>query len=1002
MIQVQYGWNEDADGVILSRKVVDQLGEHPKYVAVNIQDAWVIVQVSAELASTSTCNLGILGAGGPQWSLLTRVIQPVPLEMVILSVVSIAQSATFEYAMDKGMVVRQGDELVADFGGYAHVVQAEPSRQGVLTPDTRIVLFESVAELEDGMQEEEEEEEPEEDIQMNGDEIDFTEFKHGMRRVVCTTAALERPKDDFMVQPRPISSEDSEARVYVSVQTLARLGCFAGDSVLVSALDAAQRQQKRNLHVYVHEEHHNRALLPPILLYNLGCPAALSIIYDPEHTAPLQIASKVTLSRVASPVSTERVMQDALVAGLKRFFEHHSRVVIKGDLVAVPINEALAPAFDSDTIMTTRPTAVAWYAVIEIEVGSAQDELMAVIVKPSVTRMVQTGETTQQRIPSASLPWQSYFNLDLLSCPVPLPTTSIFPSITSYITTSIESKHYNYTLPPCSILLHGKRGVGKMTALSWICASLGVHFFPINCYDILGDTSSRTETSLRARWERAQACAPCVIVLNHLNAIAHSKEEASTAHDYSIRFVLAELIASSPVDLVVVGVASDRDKLDDGAASVFRYELPMNVPDEGERLDILKRLLQDVQLAPDVNLANVAQRTAALVPCDLVDLVDRFHCAVADSVDVLLDRHPHLTRESVILSGVTFTAAHFESAIMQVRNNFSDSVGAPKVGLPCLSYACTNCQIPNVGWEDVGGLSSVKQDIMDTIQLPLDHPELFAAGLKKRSGILLYGPPGTGKTLLAKAVATSFSLNFFSVKGPELLNMYIGESEANVRRVFQKARDARPCVVFFDELDSVAPKRGNQGDSGGVMDRIVSQLLAELDGMGSGEGVFVIGATNRPDLLDPALLRPGRFDKMLYLGISNTHDQQLHILKALVRKIDLADDVDLAAIVESCPTIFTGADFYALVSDAQLYAMTRVAQRVDALVKQSDPPVSTAYYFDKIATPADTLVQVTQADFERARQGVQGSVSSAEMQHYNSVRDEFDGRTDPAKGKGKA
>jgi peroxin-6 len=187
------------------------------------------------------------------------------------------------------------------------------------------------------------------------------------------------------------------------------------------------------------------------------------------------------------------------------------------------------------------------------------------------------------------------------------------------------------------------------------------------------------------------------------------------------------------------------------------------------------------------------------------------------------------------------------AALGAARSSYSESIGAPK--------------IPNVTWDDVGGLASVKNDILDTIQLPLQHPELFASGMKQRSGILLYGPPGTGKTLLAKAVATSCSLNFFSVKGPELLNMYIGESEANVRRIFQRAREAKPCCVFFDELDSVAPKRGNQGDSGGVMDRIVSQLLAELDGMAEGSGasdVFVIGATNRPDLLDPALLRPGR------------------------------------------------------------------------------------------------------------------------------------------------
>lgn len=202
---------------------------------------------------------------------------------------------------------------------------------------------------------------------------------------------------------------------------------------------------------------------------------------------------------------------------------------------------------------------------------------------------------------------------------------------------------------------------------------------------------------------------------------------------------------------------------------------------------------------------------------------------------------------SAIHVGLPILNADFEDALNKARSSLADAIGAPK--------------IPNVSWDDVGGLADVKSDILDTIQLPLERPELFAEGLKKRSGILLYGPPGTGKTLLAKAVATSCSLNFFSVKGPELLNMYVGESEANVRRVFQKARDAQPCVIFMDELDSIAPKRGNQGDSGGVMDRIVSQLLAELDGMAEGKGgagVFVMAATNRPDLLDPALLRPGR------------------------------------------------------------------------------------------------------------------------------------------------
>lgn len=291
---------------------------------------------------------------------------------------------------------------------------------------------------------------------------------------------------------------------------------------------------------------------------------------------------------------------------------------------------------------------------------------------------------------------------------------------------------------------------------------------------------------------------------------------------------------------------------------------------------------------------------------------------------------------------------------------------------------------------------------MDTIEMPLKYPQLFASGIKKRSGILFYGPPGTGKTLMAKAIATSFSLNFFSVKGPELLNMYIGESEANVRRVFQKARDAKPCVVFFDELDSVAPKRGNQGDSGGVMDRIVSQLLAELDGMSEGgDGVFVIGATNRPDLLDEALLRPGRFDKMLYLGVSDTHEKQRTILQALTRKFDLSSQVDLAKIAEKCPFTFTGADFYAMSSDAMLNAMTRTAGEVDEKIaaynkereENGEPPISIRSWFQNVATEEDTHVQVTEQDFDKARNDLVPSVSADELAHYRRVREMFEGKS---------
>lgn len=188
-------------------------------------------------------------------------------------------------------------------------------------------------------------------------------------------------------------------------------------------------------------------------------------------------------------------------------------------------------------------------------------------------------------------------------------------------------------------------------------------------------------------------------------------------------------------------------------------------------------------------------------------------------------------------------------------------------------------RIPEVKWDDVGGLASAKEDITQTIMLPIEKPHLFKNGLTQRSGLLFYGPPGTGKTLLAKAIATECQMNFISVKGPELLNMYVGESEKNVREVFERARENLPCIVFFDELDSLAPARG-KGDSGSsqVMDRIVAQLLTEIDGVGKKPGLFTIGATNRPDLLDSALLRTGRFDKMIYLGVAKTVAEKVKIM----------------------------------------------------------------------------------------------------------------------------
>lgn len=277
-------------------------------------------------------------------------------------------------------------------------------------------------------------------------------------------------------------------------------------------------------------------------------------------------------------------------------------------------------------------------------------------------------------------------------------------------------------------------------------------------------------------------------------------------------------------------------------------------------------------------------------------------------------------------------------------------------------------QIPSVRWQDVGGLQQVKREILDTVQLPLERPELLSLGLR-RAGLLLYGPPGTGKTLLAKAVATECSMTFLSVKGPELINMYVGQSEENVREVFSKARAAAPCIIFFDELDSLAPNRGRSGDSGGVMDRVVSQLLAELDGLHSSGDVFVIGATNRPDLLDQSLLRPGRFDKLVYVGINEDKESQLQVLKAIVRKFKVDPSISLQDVVERCPPQLTGADIYALCSDAMTSAIKRKIARVtDGLDTEDTPLILSA------------------EDFNQALDCLKPSVSEQELLKYKLIQ----------------
>ncbi|KAK1171252.1 peroxisome assembly factor 2 [Acipenser oxyrinchus oxyrinchus] len=515
---------------------------------------------------------------------------------------------------------------------------------------------------------------------------------------------------------------------------------------------------------------------------------------------------------------------------------------------------------------------------------------------------------------------------------------------------------------PCSVLVQGLRGSGKVTAIRAACSRLNLHLLKIDCVNLCGDTTAATEAKLQAAFSRADLYKPCVLLLRNIQLIGRHRD--GLGEDSRVICTLRQLLANtakqaSIYPAVVIGTVCNPQELFPDVVTAFLHEVALESPSEEQRKAMLVSLTAAISLGKDVNLSKVAKQTAGLLLGDLCALLA--YASKSAFKRVLNTCFPggiSLQEEhDLCASGVSVLSEDFTSSLDQLQKAHSQTIGAPK--------------IPSVKWQDVGGLQQVKKEILDTIQLPLEHPELLSLGLR-RSGLLLYGPPGTGKTLLAKAVATECSMTFLSVKGPELINMYVGQSEENVREVFVKARSAAPCIIFFDELDSLAPNRGRSGDSGGVMDRVVSQLLAELDGLHSKGEVFVIGATNRPDLLDQALLRPGRFDKLLYVGISEDKESQLQVLKAITRKFKVDSSVSLPDVIERCPPQLSGADIYALCSDAMMSAIKRKIRRIDEGLDTED---------------SDLLLM--REDFQHALEKLQPSVSDQELLKHKLIQQKF-------------
>ncbi|NXG03235.1 NVL protein, partial [Sakesphorus luctuosus] len=559
---------------------------------------------------------------------------------------------------------------------------------------------------------------------------------------------------------------------------------------------------------------------------------------------------------------------------------------------------------------------------------------------------------------------------------------------------------YNHlgVVPPRGFLLHGPPGCGKTLLAQAIAGELELPMLKVAATEIVSGVSGESEQKLRELFEQAVSSAPCVLFIDEIDAITPKREVASKDME---RRIVAQFLTcmddlnnvAATTQVLVIGATNRPDSLDPALRRAGRFdrEICLGIPDEGAREKILQTLCRKLKLPESFEFRHLARLTPGYVGADLMALCRE---AAMCTVNRVLIKSEEQRRKHVQAGGNTAeesmeTETDIVGELQRLLDLLKKQDPLPEEQLQklCIEMndfivALSSVQpsakregfvtIPDVTWADVGALEDVREELTMAILAPVRNPEQFKAlGLTTPAGVLLAGPPGCGKTLLAKAVANESGLNFISVKGPELLNMYVGESERAVRQVFQRARNSAPCVIFFDEVDALCPRRSDRESGASV--RVVNQLLTEMDGLENRQQVFIMAATNRPDIIDPAILRPGRLDKTLYVGLPPPEDR-LAILKTITKdgtRPPLDSDVSLEEIACSpyCDC-YTGADLSALVREASICALRQEMALQKTQSKKGEIKISCKHFEAAFRKVKSSISKKDQIMYEELRQSL--------------------------------